>query len=277
MRLRSPVLAVLALSSAMLLIGCTSSTSPGAEKSDSGKSSSEDPGAPSATAPAAEIVPAGPLASAPATTQHPLTTVPDDSGIPGVIAWSTTVDANGEGVSGAEEHTHVTGAVTYATAPPAGGPHDPVWMNAGVYDKPVPSERAVHNLEHGAIWITYRPSLPAAQVQQLVDFVGKQSLIAEQIQGLSGQSNRYLDLTPWTDDSLPSPIVVSAWGHQLRLTDPGDARLQRFVDAFRHSAKYTPELGAPVDGVPVQTGGVAARYGGTVPNPAGRVDETAGN
>ncbi|HET9972943.1 MAG TPA: DUF3105 domain-containing protein [Streptosporangiaceae bacterium] len=37
-------------------------------------------------------------------------------------------------------------------------------MNCGIYDQPVPNERAVHNMEHGAIWITYQPSLPQAQV-----------------------------------------------------------------------------------------------------------------
>ena len=39
-------------------------------------------------------------------------------------------------------------------------------MNCGIYDKPVPSERAVHNLEHGAIWITYQPSLPQSEMRQ---------------------------------------------------------------------------------------------------------------
>jgi hypothetical protein len=274
MRLRVPGLAVLLVASSVLLLGCAAGGSPDAGTSVSAPSASPTSGASSSRT---EIIPAGPVAGAPATTQQPLTQVADDSGIPGVIAWSTAVDASGNALSGAEEHTHVTGKVTYASAPPAGGPHDPVWMNAGVYDKPVPSERAVHTLEHGGIWIAYRASLPAAQVQQLVQFVGKQSLIPEQIPSVPGQSNRYITLAPWADDSLPSPIVVSSWGHQLHLTDPSEARLQRFVDVFRFSSKYSPEYGVPVDGVPVQTGGVAAQYGGTVPNPSGSAAEGSGN
>ena len=72
-------------------------------------------------------------------------------------------------------HTHVPGPVQYPVTPPVGGDHNATWMNCGVYDKPVPSERAVHNLEHGAVWITYRPSLPQSQVDQLRAFAAKQT------------------------------------------------------------------------------------------------------
>ena len=73
--------------------------------------------------------------------------------------------------------------------------------------------------------------------------------------GAKASSNRYLDLSPWVSNTLPSPIVISAWGHQLRLTSPTDPRLQRFVDTFRHSKVYNPEYGESVDGVPVSAGG----------------------
>jgi hypothetical protein len=144
-------------------------------------------------------------------------------------------------------------------------------MNAGVYTKPVPSERAVHDMEHGAVWITYRPNLAAGDVATLTALVGKQTLIDEAADsvGVQGQQNRYVDLSPWADNSLPSPIVISAWGHQLRVTSASDPRLQKFIDVFRHNRTYTPEYGSSVDGIPVQTGGRAAKYGGTKANPAG--------
>ncbi len=62
---------------------------------------------------------------------------------------------------------------------------------------------------------------------------------------------------------------MSSWGHQLRVKSPEDPRIQQFVDMFRHSKEYTPEFGAAVDGVPVQTGGRPAAYGATKPNPTG--------
>jgi hypothetical protein len=162
--------------------------------------------------------------------------------------------------------------VVYAVIPPVGGPHAPIWMNAGVYTVPVPSERAVHDLEHGAVWITYDPTLSAADVATLTAFVARQSLIPESGTGQpAGQSNRYVVMSPWASSTLPSPIVISAWGYQLRVTSPTDARLQQFVDTFRASATYSPEQGSPVDGVPIGTGGRAASNGGTVANPPGTV------
>jgi hypothetical protein len=204
--------------------------------------------------------------------QATVTKVPDTSGIDGVLAWDTTGwPGDGAAHSGALEHDHVTGPVTYSILPPVGGPHNPIWMNAGVYTKPIPSERAVHNLEHGAVWITYDPNLSAAQVKQLTAFVTKQSLIPEAAAsvGINNDANRYVDLSPWATNSLPSPIVISSWGYQLRVTSPTDPRLQQFVDKFRHNEKYTPEYGAAVDGIPVLTGGRPALDGGTQPNPAG--------
>jgi hypothetical protein len=115
-------------------------------------------------------------------------------------------------------------------------------MTCGIYDKPVPDERAVHNLEHGAVWITYQPSLPQSEVSALYAFFSRQTVLDP---GGAG-SSRYIDITPYP--GLPSPIIVSSWGFQLRLTSPSDPRLQEFVDKFRVSQAYSPEYGAPCTG-----------------------------
>ncbi|RZS79023.1 uncharacterized protein DUF3105 [Motilibacter rhizosphaerae] len=209
--------------------------------------------------------PTGAVTKEPAPTQ-----VKDDSGIQGVLAWNTgTYPGTGSDV-GAIGHDHVAGPVQYAVVPPVGGPHNGTWMNAGVYTKPIPSERAVHNLEHGAVWITYRPGLAASEVSALRTLVHKQSLLPESaasLQSTTSSSNRFVDLSPWKDASLPSPIVISSWGHQLRVDSASDPRLQKFIDTFRVSKKYTPEYGPAVDGVPVSIGGRPAADGGSQPNP----------
>lgn len=124
---------------------------------------------------------------------------------------------------------HTTEAVTYAQSPPVGGDHNPSWLNCGVYDEPVQDELAVHSLEHGAVWVTYRPDLPADQVQALDDAL----------------PDTYIVLSP--REGLPSPVVASAWGVQLQLTGADDPRLPEFVKTYRQGPQ-TPEPGAACTG-----------------------------
>jgi hypothetical protein len=125
---------------------------------------------------------------------------------------------------------HVQTPVKYAQTPPVGGDHSPVWLNCGIYDKPVPNENAVHDLEHGAVWITYRPDLPKADVDKLKDVVGTQT---------------YITMSPF--EGLPAPVVASAWGKQLKLTGAGDARLRAFIKEYKQGPQ-TPEPGAACTG-----------------------------
>jgi hypothetical protein len=125
---------------------------------------------------------------------------------------------------------HVEGTVKYAQNPPVGGNHNPVWLNCGIYTSPVPNENAVHDLEHGAVWITYQPNLAKSQVNTLTRLV-------------TGQT--YLDLSPYPGD--PAPVVASAWGVQLKLQSASDPRLAEFVKKYKQGAQ-TPEPGAPCTG-----------------------------
>jgi hypothetical protein len=180
-----------------------------------------------------------------ATVEPAAVTVANTTGIPGVVAYDTTgypASSRNGPASQALGHQHVPGPVQYSVIPPVGGSHNAQWMTCGVYDKPVPTEHAVHNLEHGAVWITYQPSLPQSEVNALDAFFGRQTMVNP---GGAGNS-RYIDITPYP--GLPSPIVVSSWGFQLRLTSPTDPRLQEFVSKFRVSPTYTPEYGAPCVG-----------------------------
>lgn len=122
---------------------------------------------------------------------------------------------------------HVSGPVSYPQTPPVGGPHSPLWQNCGIYDEPIPNEQAVHSLEHGAVWITYLPTLAADEIDRLRQLAREQS---------------HLLLSPYPD--LPAPIVASAWGVQLKLDRADDARLSRFIGDFVNNPA-APEPGAP--------------------------------
>jgi hypothetical protein len=190
-----------------------------------------------------EVMPPGVTGAT--TTEPPALTVPNTTGISGVVAYDTTgwpASSHNGPAAQALPRNHVAGPVKYSVTPPVGGDHNGTWMNCGAYDKPVPSERAVHNLEHGAIWITYSPSLPQSTVRQLRAFFTRQAVLNPDGAG----NSRYIDLTPFP--GLPSPIVATAWGFQLRLTSASDPRLQQFVSEFRVSQQFTPEFGGPCTG-----------------------------
>ncbi len=75
------------------------------------------------------------------------------------------------------ERAHVETPVLYGQIPPVGGNHAPIWQNCGFYSAPVANENAVHSLEHGAVWITYRPDLSADQVDLLRQLAARQTFV----------------------------------------------------------------------------------------------------
>lgn len=125
---------------------------------------------------------------------------------------------------------HTSAQVTYPQNPPVGGDHAPQLINCGTYTHPLNTFQAVHSLEHGAVWVTYSPDLPK-----------------EQIDALAGQaaSRPYELLSPYP--GLPSPVVASAWGKQLKLDNAEDPRLPVFLKAYLQGPQ-TPEPGAPCSG-----------------------------
>ncbi|MGQ0631538.1 MAG: DUF3105 domain-containing protein [Sporichthyaceae bacterium] len=137
------------------------------------------------------------------------------------------------------EAAHVPTPVEYAQTPPAGGDHNSAWLNCGVYAEEVTAENAVHSMEHGAVWITYRADLPSDGVQDL----------KEQL------PDSYAILSPF--EGLSAPVVASGWGRQVALDSPSDPRLTQFIEQFRLGTN-APEPGAPCDGGVDATGPLAA-------------------
>jgi hypothetical protein len=125
---------------------------------------------------------------------------------------------------------HVTTPVTYPQTPPVGGNHALVWLNCGVYTSPVANENAVHSLEHGAVWITFQPTLAASQVATLA---------------ADAKNQLYVIVSPYP--GLPAPVVASAWGKQVYLTGADDPRLEKFIKAYEQGPQ-TPEPGAACTG-----------------------------
>lgn len=134
-------------------------------------------------------------------------------------------------------HTHVKTLVDYPDSPPLGGDHNIRWLACDVYDAPVPDEFAVHSMEHGGVWITYRPGLPAADVATLA--------------ALANSNQEFVLVSPY--EGLATPVQASTWGRSLTADAATDPRLAQFVQQFAGGGQGGEE------GAPCRTNGVTPR------------------
>lgn len=153
----------------------------------------------------------------------------------GGVVWLTQSQSSPGDIKGIVTYSnlsrsHVTGTVKYAQNPPAGGDHNATWQNCGMYSQAITNENALHSLEHGAVWITYQPSLDAASIAQLESLV---------------RGHDHALLSPYP--GLPSPVVISAWGVQLQVQSANDSRIAQFVSKYEQGPQ-TPESGATCSG-----------------------------
>jgi hypothetical protein len=120
---------------------------------------------------------------------------------------------------------HKDGPLTYVTNPPVGGAHNPTWQNCmgDVYAEPIANEHAVHSLEHGAVWVTYKQGLGPDQVDKLKAKV---------------QGKDYMLMSPITN--LDKNISLQAWGYQLKVDNADDKRIDAFIKALRLNASMEP-------------------------------------
>lgn len=123
---------------------------------------------------------------------------------------------------------HVETKVDYPMSPPVGGDHNAAWLDCDstVYKEEVEKEKAVHSLEHGAVWISYNGDAAKADVEALSDRVSR---------------TPYTFLSPYQDQS--SSIMLTAWGHQLKVDKASDPRVEHFLDKYVQG-EQTPEKGA---------------------------------
>lgn len=126
--------------------------------------------------------------------------------------------------------THTDTRVSYDQSPPVGGPHNPAWLNCGVYDEEQQNENVVHTLEHGAVWIAYDPATTTDdEIAALVALA----------------PDTYTVISPY--EGLGEAMAISAWGAQLLFTDVDDPAVEDFLTEFWRSPT-SPEPNAPCTG-----------------------------
>lgn len=77
-----------------------------------------------------------------------------------------------------EGATHISEGteIAYQSNPPTSGNHWPIPLTDGVYNTEKPEEAIVHSLEHGRVWISYKPTISEEVKKKLRKF-GSQGVI----------------------------------------------------------------------------------------------------
>lgn len=154
----------------------------------------------------------------------------EDSG--GVELGPADEEVDGVVVLRIEGHQHTQARIRYEHLPPAGGWHNPIWLNCGFYTEPEPIEAVVHSIEHGAVWLAYAPDLDAGAVGAVRALV---------------ESDPKVVATPFGDLPDGAAVVATAWARQLVVADATDPRLAEFIAAYV-DADTAREAGGPCEG-----------------------------
>ncbi|MFH8382576.1 DUF3105 domain-containing protein [Kitasatospora sp. NPDC018058] len=141
---------------------------------------------------------------------------------------AANADIPGVKTFGDLSRNHVKEKVNYPMTPPVGGDHNAIWLDCmgHVYDQPVENERAVHSLEHGAVWVTYNGKATPEDIKTLSDKV---------------KTTPYSLMSPYPDEQ--GTITLNAWSTQLVVDSASDPRVNQFFTKYVQG-KQTQEPGA---------------------------------
>ena len=110
----------------------------------------------------------------------------------------------------------------YNSDPPTSGPHLPYIAPWGVHTRPIPRELQVHNLEDGGVVVQYNCTCPEV-VDKLAAIVRKYPT--------------QVVLAPYP--TMSSRLALTAWTRLETLDDVDEARIERFIRAYRGIDHHT--------------------------------------
>ena len=121
-------------------------------------------------------------------------------------------------------HVAVGTTISWASNPPASGPHYPVWARYQLHTQTVPRGYWVHNLEHGAVVVLHQPTASADLIDAL--HTAYQALPNDPA---CGHPRALLTI----DALISSPIAVVAWGIAMECMAVDPQAIADFVDGHR--------------------------------------------
>jgi hypothetical protein len=141
------------------------------------------------------------------------------AGIVGYFAYRAAADLPGQKFAD-QGNLHVQSVTDphepYNSDPPTSGPHLPYIAPWGIHTRPITKELQVHNLEDGGVVVQYNCECP-----ELVDKLAK----------LVRRYPTQVVLAPYP--GMKSRIALTAWTRLETLEDVDEARIDRFIRAYR--------------------------------------------
>ncbi len=118
------------------------------------------------------------------------------------------------------EHMALGTAFNYNSNPPTSGPHFAAPEEWGVYDKEIHDQILIHNLEHGGIWISYKPEIDGA--------------LKGQIEAIAKEFGRKVIMTPRSAND--ADIALAAWARLDKFSagEFSEDRVRDFIKAYRN-------------------------------------------
>ncbi len=141
----------------------------------------------------------------------PITNRPPDLGPPEILAKQIPVQ-------GANHINFGSSHPPYSSNPPTSGWHYPDPANWGFYDKELPDEQFIHNLEHGGIWIAYRPDLDPALIDSLEE--------------AAKSFRRRIVMAPRVANDEDIALVAWSWLDKFSASEFSEKRVVDFIREF---------------------------------------------
>ena len=137
--------------------------------------------------------------------------------------------------------------VPYNSNPPSSGAHFSTPARWGIYDYEVNVQIFIHNLEHGGIWISYRPDVAAGVVNDLKkiteEFGGSKIVMAPR-----SANDADIALAAWS-------MVLKIDSAESTLTESQKQQIREFYKRFKNRGpEFVPDTMLGVDPKSVEGG-----------------------
>lgn len=129
-------------------------------------------------------------------------------------------------IVGREHIADGTQGAGYNSSPPSSGPHYSSPAKNGFYDTSISDLTLIHNMEHGHVWIAYKPDVGDDVKNKIKEIV-------------EGDDWKVI-ATP--REANETKLALVAWGRVLKMDEPDFDKIEDFIKTYRNRGpENTPE------------------------------------